>query len=185
MEKTLAELIKTPLGNKWNRMMARLKYDHQYYGHVKTHDHWDNRIVDSRVACTNFINEVGARLGEPPIDEATGKLCDLDRYPDNKGNYYINNIRWATRRENCYNRTVRGDTTHGHRIDKTTGKPTPMHTCWHAMTARNTVCEEWKGQGGFNNFLRDMGERPENTTLRCIDRSKPYSKENCFWKVKA
>ena len=33
----------------------------------------------------------------------------------------------------------------------------------------------------FNNFLLDMGIRPENFTLDRIDRFKDYSKENCRW----
>ena len=45
------------------------------------------------------------------------------------------------------------------------------------------VCDRWleiKGEG-FRNFLEDMGERPEGTTLNRIKGSLVYSKETCEW----
>ena len=40
------------------------------------------------------------------------------------------------------------------------------------------VCERWKV---FDNFLADMGERPEGYTLEREDGTKGYSPENCVW----
>lgn len=40
------------------------------------------------------------------------------------------------------------------------------------------VCNEWHD---FTNFLRDMGERPDGTSIDRINNSLGYFKENCRW----
>lgn len=42
-----------------------------------------------------------------------------------------------------------------------------------------TVCDRWLQS--FENFLEDMGERPEGTSINRINGAKVYSKENCEW----
>ena len=81
---------------------------------------------------------------------------------------------------------------HGH-----AGKdPTPTYISWKMMKqrcfnwcredfrdygARDIVpCERWED---FSNFLEDMGERPEGTTLGRLDHDKGYFKENCAWQT--
>lgn len=72
---------------------------------------------------------------------------------------------------------------------------TPTWKSWSSMKARCydknheyykyyggkgiTVCDRWKES--FENFLEDMGERLNGTTLDRINNDKQYCKENCKW----
>ncbi len=87
----------------------------------------------------------------------------------------------------------RSNVKHGHKQE---GKSSPTYSTWRAMRARcsNPKHEAWKDYGGrgievcerwskFENFLEDMGDRPEGRELGRIDNNDNYCKLNCRWET--
>lgn len=80
---------------------------------------------------------------------------------------------------------------HGHTSG---GRPSPTYNSWRSAVKRTTdpthhgwryyggrgirLCDEWLD---FAGFLRDMGERPPNTTLDRVDPDGNYEPGNCRW----
>ena len=56
----------------------------------------------------------------------------------------------------------------------------PQSWNWKYYGGRGiTVCDRWRYS--FENFLADMGEKPEGLTLDRTNNELGYSPENCRW----
>lgn len=99
----------------------------------------------------------------------------------------------ATQSCGCVKDMKTGDRARSHGMSKTStyGIWQNMHTrCTNAgqyayknYGARGiTICKRWFK---FENFLADMGERPEGLSLERRENDKGYSKGNCYWATRA
>ena len=79
------------------------------------------------------------------------------------------------------------NTKHSHAVRK---QMSGAYRSWQALqqragTQKNyehvAVCPQWTGEKGFEQFLKDMGDRPDGYTIERKNNSLGYEPDNCIW----
>jgi len=137
-----------------------------------------------RIPCSIRVNLLDERFGQLRVIGFGGRRngqtmwvcrCDCGQI----GEYHAGNLR-AGRSSKCVScqlealQQTKKNYSHGY-------SNTSTYRAWTG-TRRYGRCRRWEK---FENFLADMGERPEGCRLVRRNRKRPYSKSNAVWRSPA
>ena len=139
-----------------------------------------NRKIPSSIRVNLLDEEFGQLTVVGFVGRRNGQTmwvcrCDCGRV----GEYHAGNLR-AGRSSKCAQcqlealQQTKKNYSHGY-------SDTSTYRAWTG-TRRYGRCRRWEK---FENFLADMGERPEGSCLRRCNRKRPFSKSNAFWRSPA
>lgn len=145
-------IIKT--GDKYNKLTA-IKFIEM---RGRSHQHWLFKCDcgnEKVLSADSVKRERTKSCGCLAKDILSGNKRNLKHGMEGTETYWS----WGSMKQRCLNKN-----------DK--------HYKWYGARGI-TICDEWLGKKGFENFYKDMGEKPKNKSLDRIDNNGNYCKSNC------